>query len=662
VTPPDPVSATVEDLTAIDAGGNRLVYGSASTMPGAPAGDLRASNLALRDPSGWRTQPLGAPYGVVPRFSFKVGFGMEVPAMSSDLTSFIFSSGVPLLPTGPAEPRLGIYRAQASGALALIADMGEEGSVRGVSADASHVIFGTVEHLLPGDAGRTTGESIYESVGATLRQVDVATDGSLLSECGSLVPNGAVSASGDRVFFENPVSCEAPSRVYLRESGSKTVEVSASSCSRPDCNGPAPASFEGATPSGAVAFVVTAQQLTNADENDRRDLYRFDSATGSISLVSPGSAAMEGEVEASKVLTATNGSRVYFKANGRLLPGEGAENGTNLYLSDGSGLRLVASIGPKDPIEVSADGGTAVISTATQLVGADTDEQTDVYLYRADTDSLTRLSTGPDGGNAPLGASADPVAAPGTSDGFARHALLATGPFGRAMTADGSRVFFSTAEQLVADDHNQVADLYEWHGGALGLVSSGVGSDPSELATTTPDGGTVVFRTAASLVSSDRDGGDLDLYAARVGGGFEEAQPSAATCTRCAEAGRLARPALVSTQSRPIGRRGQIRLRRLGRKVGRHIAAGGDLVLGVSVPSPGRVSAKAHGRLGGKPGILASGVGGAARRGELQLRLVVKPEARQELIRRRVLRLRLVLRQASLRLARTVFVKLSDPR
>ena len=83
---------------------------------------------------------------------------------------------------------------------------------------------------------------------------------------------------------------------------------------------------------------------------------------------------------------------------------------------------------------------------------------------------------------------------------------------------DGGRVFFSTAESLVPQDRNGVADTYEYDGatGELSLLSTGKGRDPVMFADASKSGDDVFVLGRQRLLSSDRD--DLvDLYDVRVG-------------------------------------------------------------------------------------------------------------------------------------------------
>ena len=91
------------------------------------------------------------------------------------------------------------------------------------------------------------------------------------------------------------------------------------------------------------------------------------------------------------------------------------------------------------------------------------------------------------------------------------------------------RVFFNSEEALLAADHNQVSDVYEWDNGQLSLISSGqAGAAPSRFADADEAGENAYFTTRDQLLPQDRDQ-LTDLYDARVGGGFPFT-PAAPAC------------------------------------------------------------------------------------------------------------------------------------
>jgi hypothetical protein len=174
--------------------------------------------------------------------------------------------------------------------------------------------------------------------------------------------------------------------------------------------------------------------------------------------------------------------------------------------------------------ESTPDGRYLLLNTSTSLVRTDTDDARDVYRYDADTGELTRLSLNVSGtgGNGDFDAGSH-----GASD-------------------DGEKVIFSTTEPLSALDGNEELDLYLWSSGRVSLLSTGsvgggvslgeFGNSGGAGAAISSSGKDIYFSTRQALSPGDGDDA-LDVYAARIGGGFsfapnetcsgEACQPSA---------------------------------------------------------------------------------------------------------------------------------------
>jgi hypothetical protein len=228
------------------------------------------------------------------------------------------------------------------------------------------------------------------------------------------------------------------------------------------------------------------------------------------------------------------------------------------------------------------------------------------------------------------------------------------------MSDDGGDVFFNTAERLVPQDGNDANDVYEWRDGRLELVSAGSGNHPATYLGATPDGSTAFFRTTLTLLPRDRDGGDLDFYAARIGGGFPEPPPP----VTCAD------ESCLSPLERPIGRRapatmavgGALRIRLPRASVLRRSAARGWLPLLVEVPAGGRLTARARARIAGRSGSLAHLSRRVAEGRALNLRMRLSRPAREALDRGRRLRVRLVVRLRPAEISRTLSFQLEGLR
>ena len=660
VTPAEPVGASVAGVKAISADGTDVVYASAGPMPGARAGDLEATNLAARGADGWANTPLSYPYATRETWTFAAEDPIRPVVFDSDFEPLIWVSPVPLVPGAPPEDRLGIYRAQPDGALSFLADAGKEGKFIAASEDGSRVLFSSESHLLPADAGRQAGASIYEVDGSEERIVEVDSAGNLISTCGS-ESEAPMELAGDRFFFVSHSSgCASRSLVYMWN-GHEAVDISASQCTRSDCDGPARASFVGATPNGSSVFLVSEQQLTNEDHDESSDLYRYDVRSGALSLISTEIAGATGSVGRSGPVRVSWYVSVYFTATGRLLPGQGSEKG-NLYFADASGLHLVAPTADVGEFQISQNGHVALFETPAGLEAGDTDGRSDVYLWSASTGTLTRLSKGKLSDNGEFDAR---IVSPLESQAVFLEPRPA---FYRALTDDGGEAFFSTAEQLLPQDRNEVADVYGWSHGELSLISSGTGSYPAEFAGASSDGRTVLFKTAASLLPADQDGGARDLYAARLGGGFPSSAP-AAPPAGCGDGGcpptprsRLSRQAPESTRTNVRSEQGRLDLRHVDKHAGIGISRGRPLKVWVRVPAPGRVVGEAKMRAGGRSRVAARGVTGAIHAGGVLLSMHVTPAARARLRRLRVLRVRLILRQGRQRLRRELTVRLGRSR
>jgi hypothetical protein len=101
----------------------------------------------------------------------------------------------------------------------------------------------------------------------------------------------------------------------------------------------------------------------------------------------------------------------------------------------------------------------------------------------------------------------------------------------RYLSADGSKVFFSTTTALVPEDTNEVMDtyLYDTHTGEQKLLSSGKGEEGEWFVNASASGNDAFFVTNQSLLARDPDQ-LADLYDSRVGGGFVEPPPPPTVC------------------------------------------------------------------------------------------------------------------------------------
>ncbi len=407
----------------------------------------------------------------------------------------------------------------------------------------------------------------------------------LISNCGTVLgsfPEGdaynAVSQSGTTVFFSAEACGGGPpvSELYARVgqgSGKRTVAISEPSLTAPgrDCttltceaaeNVPGnrePGSFAGAALDGSTVFFTTGQPLVNADTDNSGDLYAETIAGGAVTgfaQVSRGGSGDPTPGSHAEVLgvarVSEDGSHVYFVARGALTGanGEGKSpkiGSPNLYMTvrecPGGGsacaspserISFLATLSLADgadwsptdkrPVQATPGGHFLVFESAADLTAdqGEHEEAGQVFEYNAETERLARVSRGQDGlaedGNSKTNAATIPVQ---------NYELDApdTHFTGLAVSADGSRVFFTSADGLAPQALAGLASVYEYHDEQVALVSDGHDLallrevSATELIGTDESGEDVFFTTGDQLLPQDRNTW-VDLYDARIDGGF----------------------------------------------------------------------------------------------------------------------------------------------
>jgi hypothetical protein len=437
-----------------------------------------------------------------------------------------------------------------------------------VSGDGGEVFF-TVCTQENGQSGPATPHQVYVRLGGS-RTLEVSRPVALAcSEVPCPAVEGRASADyqgasedGSLVYFTAPLAGGQPPLVPGDADTSNNLYLARIGCpaAKPEC--------------GAGERELTGMSEVSHDPN-------------------PGQAANVLGV----IKTAPDGERAYFVAEGELLgkarrealEGEGKPvpmvGAANLYVSDAasgsiafigdlcSGHEVSASVPSvrcpgsgsdqnlwlhEEPIRAQTagpDGRFFVFTTFAQLNAGDTNPVSDVYRYDAVSGRLDRVSLGEggfdDNGNRvvrneqgeALGAEILKSGQTGDTEGsFVEQRELGT----RAISEDGSRIVFLSAEPLSAQASNGLENVYEWKQGAgegsVYLTSSGKSGEPVTDATISPDGSGIFFLTPDGLVAQDTDGLP-DVYDARLGPGFPEASAELRPCEGDACQGPLTNPA-----------------------------------------------------------------------------------------------------------------------
>jgi hypothetical protein len=553
--------------------------------------------LAARRANGWSATDISPSSG---NFEAYQGF--------SDDLALSFLTEQALTPQGPRNCE-GLYsRETASGAyhaLFVTEEAACESHVAGVSSDDAAIVFESTAALSPGAVPGISGSplsdtyNIYESFGGQVYPVNVLPHGPQVvnSAVGGVSPVGeevkepgvkqapgynhygqAVSADGSRVVWTDLNTGD----LYVREDptspDASTVQVDAAVGGG--------GYYRGASDDGSEVFFTKTG-----------DLYEYDLNTATTSDLTPvgGVLGVAGVSE--------DGSTVYFVAEHVLANNENAnrekaaEGAPNLYVRIEGTTRFIARLSPQDnamlgpaagggngfelwgdwrtglknrTAEVAPDGQHLVFMSRRSLTGYDNiggcvvhDAEVaeegrpeepaggcfEVYVYNAATGELFCTSCNPTG-EPPVAATGPPSSERRARWGGAFLPTVdqtASGAYQlRWISTDGDRVFFDTAEPLVAQDTNGVQDVYEWErpgegsctqqaatavtGGCTYLISSNLSGEEAYFLDASASGDDVFFTSRAQLAPQD-DTEYVEVYDARVGGGFPQ------VATECTGAG-----------------------------------------------------------------------------------------------------------------------------
>ena len=351
----------------------------------------------------------------------------------------------------------------------------------------------------------------------------------------------ALSNDGAEVFFtSNGVS-------YVRVNGSNTLKLGGL--------------FRGASEDGSKAFFIGGGNGLYMDVIDSK----------------PGQVAVTKKVSISQGAPATllrssnDGSHVYFVSEG-VLGAKASENENeykekaqaghnNLYVYDtvtekyafiaqalpGGELSVpratetqvnsCPSAELKEAVEPGCEEGRFfVFATTAKITPDDSSSAQQVFEYDAKSGRLARVSLGEDGydKNGNGGAGGASIAVSGEPN-TAENSMVQAEDSTRAVSDDGKTVVFTSAQALSPRAVNGQPDVYEYHEGQVGMISTGHSLTPdSEVSygktpAITQSGRDVFFISTENILPQDSDG-LAHLYDARIDGGFPAAAVKKGVC------------------------------------------------------------------------------------------------------------------------------------
>ncbi len=500
--------------------GEAIVYEGTPFASGQGAVRLN-QYIARRDAkAGWQTVNLTPPTLFGSYLAFSPSFGQGVLSQNN---------GAPTLsPEAPPEFK-NLYIQPSENPLALAPLLTAEPPNRqptdgtlvfkltyaGASADLSRIFFAVNDALteetpfapeaLDGGASKN---NLYEWAGGQLRLVNVMPGNAEThpgASFGALSAN-AISTDGSLAFFSDEAG-----NAYVREDGETTRAI------------PGPGKFLSASVDGSKVLLTSGSIYDLASETSV-DLTEgqggFEGIAGQSEDLSHvyfvDSKVLSGEEENSEGAKAQAGKdNLYAWVQGGTM-----RFVATLVASDNVGSKLGNTWSPLPSTrtaEASLSGRFLAFLSQAQLTAYDNAGFPEAFLYDSATGELTCASCNPSG-TRPLGMSVLRLFREGEKF-----------PQPRYLTDEG-RLYFDSRDSLTPfDTNNGVEDVYQYEpdgvgsceheGGCVTLISAGSEPIDSNFLAIDEDGGNVFFTSRDQLVLKDHD--DLiDLYDARENGGI----------------------------------------------------------------------------------------------------------------------------------------------
>ncbi|MFE0753850.1 beta strand repeat-containing protein [Inquilinus sp. NPDC058860] len=250
-----------------------------------------------------------------------------------------------------------------------------------------------------------------------------------------------------------------------------------------------------------VVFQSTATNLVGGDANGVFDVFLRDTLTGTTTLISTATGGTQGNNVSSVAAITDDGRYVFFNSSATNLVGGDTNAGLDVFMRDtltGVTTRVSTTSaggeanGASQNVDVTGNGAfIGFQSTATNLVAGDSNGFSDAFVKNLSTGAVTRISVADD-----------------ESQGNGNSLVT-------RLSDDGNRAsFVSTASNLTANDSNgAVTDVFvrDIGAGTTTLVSvstgGGSGDGQSSGASISGNGRYVVFQSdATNLVAGDSNG------------------------------------------------------------------------------------------------------------------------------------------------------------
>lgn len=387
-----------------------------------------------------------------------------------------------------------------------------------ISADGRYVVFESIAtNLVSNDTNGVQDVFVRDMQTLTTTRVSVDSSG-VEGDARSRTPQ--ISGDGRYVVFRSSSTnlvdndTNGVDDVFLhdRVTGNTSRVSIADGINGDEGNGVS--YFPSISPDGGyIAFASFADNLVANDNNGEGDVFVRDLANSTTIRVSiaDGVNGAEGNARSNRPKIGEDGLYVAFESNASNLVSNDTNGWSDIFLRDitnNTTTRVNIATGvngaeaDNESLEISLSGDVrfvAFATSATNLIGNDTNGSADVFLRDTVTQTTTRISVNSSGGE---------------SDGFSGFPQ---------MSADGVSIAFnSSSTNLVQNDSNAESDvfLHDTQSGETTRISvnvSGVeGDDRSRRQSMSADGRYVVFESEATNLVNDDSQMETDIFRVKL--------------------------------------------------------------------------------------------------------------------------------------------------
>lgn len=372
--------------------------------------------------------------------------------------------------------------------------------------------------------------------------ISINNSGELSNLSSGYVPG--ISSNGQYVVFSSLatnlalVDTDSYYDVYLRNTLTGTTEFVTYSTKGNSANGWS--SYPVVNNNGQyIAFYSQATDLIKGDNNNCSDVFRYDTVTQTMTLISQSTGGRIGDSSSQMVSMSNDGNILAFFSDADNLDGSPLRGVFVRDVNNSTTERV--SLHPNGSPEfgniyqhaISGDGNLIAFTTLSDMVPEDSNLYVDVYLRNRSAGTTTLVSGG---GSVPHGNGGDYASisengryvvyrngwnimlrdlTTGTLSNLGSYQPNAFGPY---VSNDGKIVFSSPRSDLVPGDQNGVEDVFLLDSitGQVTLVSESTeglqGNDISSMAMISADGLHIVYVSDASNLRANDTNGVSDIF------------------------------------------------------------------------------------------------------------------------------------------------------